>query len=140
LAQPYGQPYGAASYPPQPGARPRKVWDLVLTSILLVVGLFGMLIGVSYGVVFADPELIDEAFQQQGLGGFNGEVGAASTVLILSHVILYLLAVGGAIPLLITKHVAFWVPLAAGVIAAIIFWVTVIAVVASDPGLMQQAV
>jgi uncharacterized BrkB/YihY/UPF0761 family membrane protein len=134
------QPHGAPSYTAQPGVRRRKTWDLVLTSILLVVGFVGMLIGVTYGVVFADPSLLDEAFQQQGLNGFDGDVGAAPTVLIVSHVILYLLAVGGAIPLLVTRRVAFWVPLGAGVIAAVIFWSTVIAVIASDPGLLPPAV
>jgi hypothetical protein len=132
------QPYGAASYPAQPGGKRRKTWDIVLTSILLAVGLFGMLIGVSYGVVFADPELLDEAFKQQGLSGFNGDVGSASSVLIISHVVLYLLAVGAAIPLLVTRKVAFWAPLAAGVIAAVIFWATTISVVASDPALLSQ--
>jgi hypothetical protein len=103
-----------------------------------VVGLFGMLAGVTYGVIFSDPALLDDAFSQQGLSGFNGDVGAAPAVLIVSHVVLYLLALGSAIPLMIMRKVAFWAPLAAGVIAAIIFWSTVIAVVASDPGLTAQ--
>jgi hypothetical protein len=34
--------------------------------------------------------------------------------------------------------VAFWVPLVAGVIAAIIFWASVMGVMFSDPTLMGQ--
>ncbi|HEX7834583.1 MAG TPA: DUF6264 family protein [Pseudolysinimonas sp.] len=133
------QPYGAASYPPQPmTGRRRKTWDLVLTCVLLAVGLFGMLAGVGYGALFGDPVLLDQGFQQQGLDGFNGTVGAAPAILIISHVVLYLLALGVALPLLITRHVAFWAPLGAGVIAAIIFWATVVSVMLSDPAIVSQ--
>jgi len=135
------QPYGAASYPQQqPAVKGRKMWDVVLTVILLVMGLFGMLAGVTYGIIFTDPALLDDAFTQQGLSGFSGDVGAAPAVLIISHVVLYLLALGSGIPLLIMRKVAFWAPLAAGVIAAVIFWGTIIAVVASDPGLTTQVI
>lgn len=133
------QPYGAASYPQQqPAGRTRKTWDLVLTVILLVMGFFGMLAGVGYGVLFSSPELLDEGFRQQGLGGFDGEVGSAPAVLIISHVVLYLLALGGSIALLAAKRVAFWVPLVAGVIAAIVFWGALIAVMMTDPGFVAQ--
>jgi hypothetical protein len=133
-AQPYGaQPYGAASYPPQAGPRRRKTWDLVLTIVLLSLGFFGMLIGLLYSALFADPAFMDEMARQSGLQGFNGDVGAAPAIVSVSHVLLYLLAVGGSLPLLIKKRVAFWVPLAAGVIAAVIFWGAFTAVILSDP-------
>ena len=143
-AQPYGtpqypgQPFGAASYPAQPGARQRKTWDLVLTSVLLALGFFGMLLGVFYGVTFTDPAALDTVMKQQGYSGFNGSAGAAPAVLIGSHVVLYLIALGVSIPLLVRRRVAFWLPLAAGVLAAIIFWVTLFAVLLSDPGLIAQ--
>jgi hypothetical protein len=82
--------------------------------------------------------LLDEGFQQQGFNGFNGSVGSAPAILIISHVVLYLLALGVGLPLLITRHVAFWAPLAAGVIAAIIFWSTIISVMLSDPAVVSQ--
>ena len=134
----YGQPYGAASFPQQPAGRRRKTWDIVLTCILLALGLFGMFAGVGYGVIFSDPTALDEVFRQQGLDGFTGNVGAAPAVLIISHVVLYLLAVGISIPLLISKRVAFWAPLAAGVIAAVFFWGALFVVVASDPGFQSR--
>ena len=131
------QPQGAASYPQQAPVRERKTWDLVLTSILLVMGLFGAGIGVIYGLLFTDPTLIASALEQGGYPGFNGDAGAAPAILIISHVVLYLIALG-AIPLLIARRVAFWLPLAAGIVAAIIFWSTVMGVLFSDPGFISQ--
>jgi hypothetical protein len=130
--------YGYPMHPAPGGGRRRKTWDLVLTVILLVVGFFGALIGVVYGFVFTQPDLLSDALAQQGYPDFNGDTGAVASVLIISHVVLYLLAVGGSLPLLITKRVAFWVPLAAGVIAAIFFWGCLTAAIASDPAFVSN--
>lgn len=139
----YGVPaYGVpAGLPPVPR---RRTWDLVLTIILLIVGVVGMGIGLIYAAIFADPalvkEIFDEAYGQSGLGGWNGSVGAAPAVIAISHIVLYLVALGVSILLLVKNKIAFWVPLAAGVIAAIVFWGTLIAIVLSDPGLMSGTV
>ncbi|MCS0499355.1 DUF6264 family protein [Protaetiibacter mangrovi] len=135
-AQPvYGQPgFGAA-----PAPRRRRTWDVVLTIILLVLGLFGMLIGLAYGALFSSPEILDEGFRQQGYDGFSGDVGVLPLVIIVSHVVLYLLAVGISIPLLVTKRIAFWVPLTIGVIAAILFWVLIFMILLTDPQLAATA-
>lgn len=134
------EPAPPAAYPqygypmhPAPGVRQRKTWDLVLTIVLLVMGFFGMLIGLLYAGIISDPALMDQIFQQQNLGDFDGTVGAAPVVIVASHVILYLAVLGGSIPLLISKRVTFWLPLAAGVIAAIIFWAALGGVFLSDP-------
>ena len=60
-------------------------------------------------------------------------------MLIGSHVLLYLLAIGLSILLLVKRKIAFYVPLAAGVLAAIIFWVAIIALMMTDPNLLDQA-
>jgi hypothetical protein len=128
-AQPvYGQP-GFGSTP----VAKRRTWDVVLTIILLVLGLGGTLLGVLYGIIFSSPELIDDAFRQQGLGGFDGEIGATPLVLIVSHVVLYLLAAGLSILLLVKKKIAFYIPLIAGVVAAIIFWSALVMLMMTDP-------
>lgn len=118
----------------------RRTWDLVLTCILLVLGLFGMGIGLIYAAMFSDPAMVrdvfDEAYRQSGLGGWNGTVGAAPAVIAISHIGLYVLALGVSILLLVKKRIAFWVPLTAGVIAAIVFWGSLMGIVLSDPGLM----
>ena len=77
--------------------------------------------------------------QSQGFGGFSGSVGPAPAVLLISHIVLFLLAVGLSIPLLVRgKSVVFWIPLTIGVVAAIIFWVTVSSVFLSDPGFLAR--
>ncbi|WP_167051418.1 DUF6264 family protein [Salinibacterium sp. ZJ77] len=149
--QPYGQqPYGqqpgypAAGAPVygQPGfAAPparRKVWDVVLTIILLVLGLFGLGGALLYAVAFSSPEMLDDIFRQQGLDGFGGDVGAAPAILIASHVILYALAVGLSILLILKRKIAFYVPLSAGVLSAIIFWAVMFSVFLSDPNFVSM--
>jgi hypothetical protein len=119
----------------------RRTWDLVLTIILLIVGVVGMGIGLAYAAIFSDPALVqqvfDEAFGQSGLGGWNGSVGQAPAVIAISHIVLYLVSLGVSILLLVTNKIAFWVPLSAGVIAAVVFWGSLFAIVFSDPSLMS---
>jgi len=127
--------YGAAGAAP---VRKRRTWDLVLTIILLVVGLFGMGIGLLYAAIFTDPELVSESFSAQGYD-WNGSAGSFSLVITVSHLLLYFAAVGISIPLLIKgRIVVFWIPLVAGVIAAVIFWVALFAVILSDPNFVNS--
>lgn len=130
-------PGAAAPVPAQaPGGRRRRTWDVVLTIVLLVLGLIGTALGLVYAAILTTPGLLDEALRQQGYGGFSGEIGDAPTIIIVSHIALYLVAVVLSIVLLVKRFIAFWVPLAAGVIAAVIFWVTLTGVLLSDPNLV----
>jgi hypothetical protein len=137
----YGTPvYGAAVQP----VKRRRTWDLVLTVILLVVGLFGMGIGLIYAALFADPAsvqlIFDQAYRDAGLGGWNGSVGAAPAIIAISHIVLYLVALGVGILLLVKNKIAFWVPLSAGVLAAIIFWGAMMAIIFSDPSILSGTI
>lgn len=139
----YGANYSAApAYGPgydAPPVKRRHTWDLVLTVILLVIGFFGMLGGVLFGASFSDPafaDIVESGFSQQGFSGDMDFTGLAPIV-IISHVVLYLAALGLSIPLLVTKRVAFWAPLAAGVIAAIVLWGGYFAVIFSSVDLTQ---
>lgn len=137
----YSGPSYAPAYAPAyaPPVRGRRTWDVVLTSILLVLGLFGMLAGLGYAAIFATPDLLDQTMASAGYGGFAGHVGAAPAVLLISHIALYLLALGVSIPLLVRgRVVVFWIPLTIGVVAAIIFWTTVFSVILSDPSFMSK--
>lgn len=129
----YGQP-GFGQTPVK-----RRAWDVVLTIVLLVLGLGGMLLGVFYGFAFSSPALLDDVFRQQGLNGFSGDVGATPLVLIVSHVLLYVIAAGVSILLIVKKKIAFYVPLIAGVIAAVVFWGALVALMLSDPGFSQMS-
>src|SRR5664279_253189 len=117
----YGDPaYGAPAYAVP--VRKRRTWDVVLTCILLVLGLIGLSLGLLYAWAFANPDILSSALTQQGLTG-NLTPGAAPAVIAISHIVLYLLALGLSIPLMIRgKAVVFWIPLVIGVVAAIIFW------------------
>ena len=134
----YGAPtYGAPAYAPP--VRKRRTWDVVLTVILLVLGLFGTVAALGYAAIFATPDLLNQTMATQGYSGFSGNVGAAPAVLLISHIALYLLALGLSIPLVIRgKIVVFWIPLTIGVIAAIVFWATVISVFLSDPAFVSR--
>jgi hypothetical protein len=129
--------YVPQAHPAPPAGRRRRTWDVVLTVILLVVGFVGAFIGVIYGLGFLSPGLIAQALDQQGYPGFSGDTAPAGVVLIISHIVLYLVAVGVSIPMLIAKRITFWVPLAIGVVAAIVFWVTVVAAIMSDPAFVS---
>jgi hypothetical protein len=52
-------------------------------------------------------------------------------------VVLFLAALGVSILLLVKRRVAFWVPLVAGAVAAIIFWVVLFSLVFGDQALMN---
>jgi hypothetical protein len=120
------QPYGS----PEPR---RRTWDLVLTIVFLVVGLFGMLAGIGIAFAFTDPlfnEEFNEGLSQQGLGG-DVDFGSFPALIVISHVVLYLIALGLSILLLVKRKVAFYVPLTAGVIATVIFWGGYLAIVFS---------
>ena len=131
--QPGATPPPPASYsygPPPIGAPPsgprtRKTWDVVLTVVLLVLGLVGLLLGLLYAALLPSPEfaaMFSEILGQQGVNAGPIDFGAFPAVIVVSHLVLYLAALGISIPMLLRKVVAFWVPLTAGVIAALIFW------------------
>jgi len=129
---------GAPGYAPP--VRTRRTWDVVLTCILLVLGLIGMSIGLLYAWAFANPDILSSALAQQGLSG-ELRPGVAPAVIAISHIVLYLLALGLSIPLLIRgRVVVFWIPLVIGVVAAIIFWIALGIVVTSDSALLNSYV
>lgn len=133
----YGAPaYGAPGYGAPPAPR-RRTWDVVLTVILFVAGLIGMIIGLFYAWIFSDPALFADAMSQQGMP-LTVDTRGAGLIIGVSHPVLYLIALGVGILLLVKNKIAFWVPLAAGVLATLIFWGTIFAVVLSDPAFMNS--
>ena len=145
LAPPaYGERLPAPSGPPAYGApassaapvKARRTWDLVLTIILLVVGFFGAGLGLLYGFIFLNPSLLVLGLDERGLDTTVGDTSGAGIAIIVTHALLYLIAAGVGILLLVKKKIAFYVPLAAGVIAAVIFFVCVAIAATEIPGLM----
>lgn len=132
------EPQAAASFPPptapvvQP-ERKRRVWDVVLTATLLIIGTFDVVTGLGNYADFGG--VIATVFDAQGIGEFTAyetaaTVGAAAngiriTLLVLATVI--------ALMMIARYRIAFWVPLAAGVLAGIAVIVCSIIVIAADP-------
>lgn len=131
----YGVPaYGAPAYSPL--GHQRKTWDLVLTIVLLAIGAIGAFIGATSGLGL--NQAIQQQYDSHGLGTYNGNNGAAVAVLAISHVVLYIIAVGLSILSLVKKRTTFWIPLVIGVVAAFIFWGVLIGVILGDSTLMNS--
>jgi hypothetical protein len=139
--QPYGQPaYGQQPYYGQvaPGQRPLRIGDVIVSVILLVVGFFSVLLTVLSS--FSINEQMEVLYQDYGISeSYNAGTGAAiaAAVLIISHILLFALAVIFTIPLIRRRRLSFWVPLVAGAIASVVFFATFIVLVMADPNLMD---
>ena len=138
-AQPYSaQPYSAQPYGQQPGQRPLRTGDMITSIILLAVGFFA--------TIYATLNALSLTMQFQLLyedngisGNYEPSVGSsvATVVIIASHVILLAVAALVTVTLIRKRRVSFWVPLVAGVLAFVIFFGSVLAVVLSDANLME---
>ena len=116
---------------PTPPKLARRTWDVVLTSILLVLGLFGTLIACFYAANLERAVAI--AAEQSGARSTGASTTVESLVLVVSHVALLLAAAGISIPLLVRgRPVVFWIPLAVGAIAAIVFWTVLFVAIGSS--------
>jgi hypothetical protein len=123
-------------YVAPPTARKPRTADVAVTSVLLALGLIGMFVGLSSSIGLK-AGLTDEATKYGVTYDAPSNLAALGAVIAISHVVLYLAALGVSIPLLITRRVAFWVPLVAGVVAAIIFWAILFTLIASDQSLLD---
>src|ERR1700710_1485749 len=107
-------------YVTPPVKRNAKVGDIVVTVILLVFALIGTLLAVLEVVEL--PHSMPSAYAQYGVAySAPADLGVLSWVIIVSHIVLFLAAVGISIPLLVKHRLAFWVPLMFGIVAAVLF-------------------
>lgn len=110
---PYGQPAGPYGYavPPPPGKRPVRTWDLVLTIVLLVLS------GVLAAIMSFFGFFLAMAGDSCGARDCNSDLIAVGLMVAvaLPWVVLILVAVV-SIVLLVTRRLAFWVPLVGGVL------------------------
>lgn len=114
-----GQAYPAPYDPAAPVPRRPRTWDRVLTLVLLGIGLFGAGFGVLSGILY-EESMID-AMRDTPFWSAPPWLGAAGVFLVISHIVLYLAAAAISIPLLVRNRIAFWAPLGAGVLAALIY-------------------
>jgi hypothetical protein len=112
---------------------PRRTWDVVLTTALLLFGVYDVVTGFgTYGDLSAPLRAV---FEQQGMGEFTSDALAAQVGNWLNVLRVVLLAAAIVVSLLrISRHrLAFWAPLGAGVLAVLATLVAAVILVVSDP-------
>lgn len=139
--EPQRQPAPAQGALP-PGQKPQrsggKIADLVITILLLAIGAYGALVfaGSFFQLV---PELTRIA-AVLGLNDFTPApwVGTVATVGAIVILALYAVTLIYSIQRMRAVKLTFWVPLSAGVLAILIFFIVTIVVVTSSPELMER--
>jgi hypothetical protein len=118
---------------PTPPPPPREAWkvDRVVSIVFLALGLIGATVGVVTAVLL--PIGTQAVYLQRGQGFFeSSRSGHWMLGLLWSHVLLFAASVAITIPLLRVRRPAFYVPLIAGAIAGIVYWVVLIAYLTAD--------
>jgi hypothetical protein len=134
-AQPYGSP---AYYAPQTGERPPRTADMIVSIVLLVIGFFSVLVAVLNAfTISTQMQVLYEDYGVDGTYRPGAGVAIAAAVLIISHLVLYVLALVLTITLIRKHRISFWLPLTAGAIASIIFFVTFVVLIFADPALTE---
>jgi len=115
--------------------RRRHVADIVVSSILLFFGLLGAAgAGVTAAIL---PSAMQQQYDDYSLGTF--EPTADFTViqhsLWIGCLVLFLAALGLTVMLIVKKRLSFYVPLIAGVVTTLLYWILVIAALVADPAL-----
>lgn len=145
-APPYGRTVGPR--PPAPSAGTKfgnapgvaqptsRRWDLFLTSLLLAYGLWSVISGLAQYSNLSS--VAQKLYTTQGLGTFASSQPALGTSLGLainvSGLVIFVVVVLLAYRLLRRGRIAFWVPLAGGVLAAIISAACLVSYLFTDPG------
>jgi hypothetical protein len=117
--------------PPQPAKR--RTWDLVLTVGLLVIGVYNVTRTIAGMASLGST--IATVYDQQGIGTFTSYELASQIAVTLdvASIILLVVAIIVSIARLRRNRIAFWVPLTAGVVNALVAVVGVLVVMLSDP-------
>ena len=129
------QPPAASN--PLPG-RPPGAGDRLASRLLLVLGALGLWSALN--TAFSLNEFMSTAYAQYGIDAEfqpNDGTRIAQIAIAASHLLLYLAALIGTIRLIRRGRRAFWLPLSIGILAAIIFFVILMAVMLSDPNIYE---
>jgi hypothetical protein len=137
----YARADAPAAAPSDAASRPPRTGDVVATWLLLVVGFFGMAFNVLQLV--SVPSAIGDAFRaaSEMLGSAAPEAdfvagpqtGTIIVVGSIGQLLLWLGALAWSIARMRARRVAFWVPVLAGFLAAIVFYVCFTQIIMSDP-------
>jgi uncharacterized BrkB/YihY/UPF0761 family membrane protein len=131
----YGEhPYYAPHYDGKP---PFRTADLIVSIILLFVGLL-VTLGVCATALQLGPAM-QQQYDAYELGAYTATstLAIAQALIIASHLLLLVIAIPVTIVLINKRKISFWLPLTAGALAAIVFWIAITVLVALDPQLMN---
>jgi len=117
--------------------RRRRTWDLVLTIALLAYGFMTVLASLSGAADLG--RTVEQVYAIQGLGTYTPTAlaGTLTTVANVAQVALLVLAVWVSYRLLKAGRIAFWVPLAAGALAAVLVGILGLTLMVSDPAFLD---
>lgn len=123
-----------------PGASPflRHPFDRVVTIALLVLGLYNVITGFAGRSQIAGQ--IDEAYRSLGLTGDYTATSLTSTVadvIAFTFLVLWVVAAVLATWMIIRGHIAFWIPLVAGILASVLSGVGYLILFLHDPTFVQ---
>lgn len=118
---------------PDGAPRPAPTWDAPVTVSLLAIGV----LNVTQVVAAARdlPASLQAIYVSQGIGQYT-QVGLATTIgwaVIVESVLTLVLAIGLAVPRLRAHRTAFWIPLAAGAVGALLTFVLLTVAIVADP-------
>lgn len=116
--------------PTTPAARPR---DAIASGLLIGLG-FVMTVQVVFLALDLDGVLTQAYAIYGGTGDYSpaNDLRVAGAILAGSHVILFAASLLVTRSLVARRRLSFWVPLVAGVVASVILFVTIGAIIAAD--------
>ncbi|WP_369523967.1 DUF6264 family protein [Salinibacterium soli] len=138
-------PPPAPQYPPpsipEPAPEPerRRTGDIVLTTVLLLVGVYDV---VAQWPLYASlGSALQEAYRVQGIGEFTS-IGLADSMGVVLNIVragLLAVVVAWSLVRIGRRKRAFWVPLAGGVLAGIVAIGFLFAIILQDPAFLEYA-
>jgi len=120
-----------------PAVRPRRTWDIILTTALLALAVYDVVGGYS---TFANlAPAMQSIYDQLSIGQFTSVALAGQWGLIanISRIAILLLVILVSLQLVSRRRLAFWVPLAGGALAVIVALACFMVIVASDPAYLE---
>jgi len=120
-----------------PAVRPRRTWDIILTTALLALAVYDVIGGYS---TFANlAPVMQSIYDQLSIGQFASAALAAQWGLIanIARIAILLLVILVSLRLVSRRRLAFWVPVAGGALAAIVVLACFMVIVASDPAYLE---
>jgi hypothetical protein len=130
-------PTPEAPQPPIVAPAPPRRWDLVLTTLLLLLGVYDVVTGFGQYSHLADA--LQAAYTSQGFGTFTATALALKVGLAINIARITVLAVAIVVSLALIRlgRKAFWVPLAGAALAGLFVIIGVIVVILGDPAFAQ---